>query len=143
MAHSDVLIFLTNITWMFFIFLFLYFFFVLFFLPSFYKKLRLFLVNRSKLAFWGVYFSSLLPAGVVNGWFYCREFRFNLRAFCGLLKGAIDFVVDFAFFRVFLLVSDCLPASLLFNVELFGGLLTNLTFLVNSNLGYYFGFRVL
>lgn len=40
MAHSDVLIFLTNITWTFLLFLFVYFFFVLFFLPTFYKKVR-------------------------------------------------------------------------------------------------------
>lgn len=40
MAHSDTLIFLTNISWIFFLFLFSYFFFVLFFLPTFYKKVR-------------------------------------------------------------------------------------------------------
>jgi hypothetical protein len=40
MAHSDALIFLTSITWIFFLFLFIYFFFVVFFLPSFYKKFR-------------------------------------------------------------------------------------------------------
>lgn len=40
MAHGDILIFLTNITWVFILFLFTYFFFVLFFLPSFYKKVR-------------------------------------------------------------------------------------------------------
>lgn len=40
MAHSDVLIFLTNITWTFFLFVFTYFFFVLYFLPTFYKKFR-------------------------------------------------------------------------------------------------------
>ena len=40
MAHSDALIFLTNITWIFFLFLFTYFFFVLFVLPTFYKKFR-------------------------------------------------------------------------------------------------------
>lgn len=40
MAHSDALIFLTSITWIFFLFLFTYFFFVLFFLPTFYKKFR-------------------------------------------------------------------------------------------------------
>lgn len=40
MAHSDALIFLTNITWIFFLFLFIYFFFVVFFLPTFYKKFR-------------------------------------------------------------------------------------------------------
>jgi hypothetical protein len=34
------LIFLTNISWIFFLFLFCYFFFVLFFLPTFYKKVR-------------------------------------------------------------------------------------------------------
>jgi hypothetical protein len=41
MAHSDVLIFLNSITWIFFLFLLVYFFFVLFFLPSFYKKVRI------------------------------------------------------------------------------------------------------
>lgn len=40
MAHSDALIFLTNITWIFFLFLFIYIFFVVFFLPTFYKKFR-------------------------------------------------------------------------------------------------------
>lgn len=40
MAHSDTLIFLTNISWIFFLFLLSYFFFVLFFLPTFYKKVR-------------------------------------------------------------------------------------------------------
>lgn len=40
MAHSDALIFLTNISWTFFLFFFLYFFFVLYFLPTFYKKVR-------------------------------------------------------------------------------------------------------
>lgn len=41
MAHSDALIFLTNITWVFLLFLFVYFFFVLFFLPTLYKKYRM------------------------------------------------------------------------------------------------------
>lgn len=41
MAHSDALIFLTNITWVFLLFLFVYFFFVLFFLPTLYKKFRM------------------------------------------------------------------------------------------------------
>lgn len=40
MAHSDALIFLTNITWIFFLFLFTYFFFVCLVLPTFYKKFR-------------------------------------------------------------------------------------------------------
>lgn len=40
MAHSDSLIFLTNITWIFLLFLVTYFFFVLFFLPSLFKKFR-------------------------------------------------------------------------------------------------------
>lgn len=41
MAHSDILIFLNSITWIFFLFLFVYFFLVLFFLPTFYKKVRI------------------------------------------------------------------------------------------------------
>lgn len=40
MAHSDALIFLTNITWIFILFLFTYFFFVTLVLPTFYKKFR-------------------------------------------------------------------------------------------------------
>ena len=40
MAHSDTLIFLTNITWIFFLFLFTYFFFVTLVLSTFYKKFR-------------------------------------------------------------------------------------------------------
>lgn len=40
MAHSDALIFLTNITWIFFLFLFTYFFFVSFALPTFYGRFR-------------------------------------------------------------------------------------------------------
>lgn len=41
MAHSDTLIFLTNISWIFLLFLFCYFFFVIYFLPTFYKKVRI------------------------------------------------------------------------------------------------------
>lgn len=41
MAHGDALIFLTNITWIFFLFVFIYLFFVVFFLPLFYKKFRI------------------------------------------------------------------------------------------------------
>lgn len=41
MAHGDALIFLTNIVWIFVLFLFIYLFFVLLFLPSFYKKFRI------------------------------------------------------------------------------------------------------
>lgn len=40
MAHSDALIFLTNITWIFFLFLFTYFLFVCLILPTYYKKFR-------------------------------------------------------------------------------------------------------
>lgn len=47
MAHSDALIFLTNITWIFFLFLFTYFFFVLFFLPTLYKKFRIRVLLKS------------------------------------------------------------------------------------------------
>lgn len=48
MAHSDALIFLTNITWVFLLFLFVYFFFVLFVLPTFYKKFRLRVLIRNR-----------------------------------------------------------------------------------------------
>ena len=41
MAHGDALIFLTNIVWIFVLFLFIYLFFVVLFLPSFYKKFRI------------------------------------------------------------------------------------------------------
>lgn len=41
MAHGDALIFLTNIVWVFVLFLFIYLFFVVLFLPSFYKKFRI------------------------------------------------------------------------------------------------------
>lgn len=41
MAHGDALIFLTNITWIFVLFLFVYLFFVVYFLPLFYKKFRI------------------------------------------------------------------------------------------------------
>lgn len=41
MAHGDALIFLTNIVWIFVLFLFIYLFFVVLFLPAFYKKFRI------------------------------------------------------------------------------------------------------
>lgn len=41
MAHGDALIFLTNIVWIFVLFLFVYLFFVVLFLPAFYKKFRI------------------------------------------------------------------------------------------------------
>jgi len=41
MAHGDALIFLTNITWIFVLFLCVYLFFVVYFLPLFYKKFRI------------------------------------------------------------------------------------------------------
>lgn len=47
MAHSDTLIFLTNISWISLLFFFCYFFFVLFFLPTFYKKVRFRAVHRT------------------------------------------------------------------------------------------------
>lgn len=61
MAHSDVLIFLTNITWVFLLFLFCYFFFVTFFLPSFYKTVRVrVLVRRKALVASAIYIRELV-----------------------------------------------------------------------------------
>lgn len=49
MAHSDVFIFLNTVTWVFFAFLLVYYSFVLFFLPAFYKRLRIrFLVGEMR-----------------------------------------------------------------------------------------------
>lgn len=60
MAHSDVLIFLTNITWIFLLFLFCYFFFVTFFLPSFYKTVRIrSLVKRKNVIAAAIYIREL------------------------------------------------------------------------------------
>lgn len=60
MAHSDVLIFLTNITWIFLLFLFCYFFFVTFFLPSFYKTVRVrYLVRRKSSVAAAIYIREL------------------------------------------------------------------------------------
>lgn len=137
MAHSDVLIFLTNITWMFFIFLSTYFFFVLFFLPSFYKKLRLFLVNRTELSFLGVYFSSLLPAGTANGLFFFREFKTVFTKFCGLLLGLVTFVIRVCYSRIPFLAFSAKISSVPLAVYLVEGVATSLSFLIVSNTGFF------
>lgn len=77
MAHSDTLIFLTNITWIFFVFLGIYFFFIVFFLPTFYKKFRARSWVRllvSEFTFWGLRFFIFNQALIG---FFVRE---NLRA---------------------------------------------------------------
>lgn len=85
MAHSDALIFLTNITWIFFLFLFVYFGFVLFFLPTLYKKFRTrILVKRVN------YFGSLLA---VRGVLVSLVFFFDV--FRGLGVVVFNFVKNY------------------------------------------------
>lgn len=75
MAHSDILIFLNSITWIFFLFLFVYFFLVLFFLPTFYKKVRIRSLVRGV---YGIVLFFISSNSVSNVYLYTENFRLCL-----------------------------------------------------------------
>ena len=82
MAHSDALIFLNTITWVFFLFLSIYFFFVLFFLPTFYKKVRIRTLVREFYIreVFSEFFDSLSTASV-----FFESFKSFVSSFLGLI----------------------------------------------------------
>lgn len=85
MAHSDTLIFLTNVTWTFFLFILIYLVFVLFFIPSFFKKVRLFVVSRDGWILDGFYALISVPATLSNIFYLFNEVANSFRRFTALL----------------------------------------------------------
>lgn len=71
MAHSDSLIFLTNVTWVFLSFFFVYLFLVVVFLPAFYKRFRFRFFFKYKNEFLSILrLIILLDAVCVLGYFF-------------------------------------------------------------------------
>lgn len=89
MAHSDTLIFLTNVTWTFFLFIGIYLFFVLFFIPSFFKKVRLFSISRVNWVLDGFYALISIPAALSHILYIFKEVVVVLRNLVGLLFSAL------------------------------------------------------
>lgn len=86
MAHGDALIFLTNIVWIFVLFLFIYLFFVVLFLPAFYKKFRIRVLVRGLIKV----VSALSLRNVFVSLTFFSDFFRNLRVqFLGFLGAAL------------------------------------------------------
>jgi hypothetical protein len=91
MAHSDTLIFLTNVTWVFLSFFFVYLFLVVVFLPAFYKRFRLrffFKYNNEFLSILRLII--LFDAVCILGYFF--------RYYIGLLRGVLGLSSRIFFF---------------------------------------------
>lgn len=90
MAHGDALIFLTNIVWIFVLFLFIYLFFVVLFLPAFYKKFRIRVLVRGLIKV----VSALSLRNVFVSLTFFSDFFRNLRVqFLGFLGATLFYFI--------------------------------------------------